>query len=290
MDTNCVAKKSERLRGIILLLATAVLWSTSGIGIKWIEWNPMAIAGIRSVVAALVILLIFRKSKWTFNRPMIYGGISYAAVVITFVIATKLTTAANAILLQYTSPIYVAILGTVFLHEKPRLSDWLTIGLVSCGMLLFFQDQMSPGNLMGNLVAIACGVATAILTVFMRFQKDGSPFGSAIIGNIITFLCGLPFMFDSSPGTGGWIALIALGCFQLGLSYALYSIAIKSVTALEAAVITMIEPLLNPLWVFLLLGERPGFWALAGGAIIMGGITIRYIVPALKKVKRVAEK
>lgn len=285
MTQNNTAGKSPKLRGVLLLIITALLWSTGGIGVKWIDWNPLAIAGVRSGISAIVIFTVFRKSPWTWNRPLIYGALSYTVMVFTFVTATKLTTAANAILLQYTSPIYVAILGAIFLQEKPHLNDWLTIGIASGGMLLFFQDQMSPGNLTGNLLAIAGGMATAILTVSLRAQKDGSPFGSVILGNILCFLCGFPFMLDGSPGMGGWLVLVALGCFQLGLSYVLYSYAIKYVTALEAAVITMIEPLLNPLWVFLLLGERPGFWAITGGVIIITGIMARYVLPVLKKVK-----
>lgn len=285
MNAICILEKSERLRGVLLLLITAVLWSTSGIGIKSIEWNPMAIAGVRSAVATIVFLVVFRKSAWVWNRAVFFGAISYTFMIFTFVIATKLTTAANAILLQYTSPVYTAILGAIFLHEKPRFYDWLTIGLVSSGMFFFFQDQMSPGNMMGNFLAIASGVATAVMAVSLRSQKDGSPFESIILGNILTFFCSLPFMFDGSPGTTGWMVLIVLGCFQLGLSFVLYSIAIKSVTALESAIVTMIEPVLNPLWVFLLLGEQPGFWAIFGGVIIITGITVRYIVPVLKMIK-----
>lgn len=284
MNISALLAKPGKLQGILLLVIAAMLWSTSGIGIKWIEWNPMAIAGVRSGIAFLVLLACFRKTDWTFNKPILYGGISYAAMVITFVAATKLTTAANAILLQYTSPIYVAILGAIFLSEKPTRQDWLTIVLVGAGMVLFFQEQMSPGNLTGNLLAIVCAMFTAVVTVSMRSQKDNAPFGAALLGNLITFLCGVPFMFDGCPRIESWIALLLLGCFQLGLSFVLYSTAIKSVTALEAAIITMIEPLLNPLWVFLLLGEKPGFWAILGGTVILIGITARYVLPALKKV------
>lgn len=159
----------------------------------------------------------------------------------------------------------------------------MTIGFVGGGMLLFFQDQMSAGSFIGNLLGIVSGIAMAVMVVSTRLQKAGSPFGSILFGNILTFLCGLPFMFDGSPGAAGWAAITALGCIQLGLSYVLYSIAIKYVTALEASIITMIEPLLNPIWVFVLLGEGPGFWSMLGGGVILLAIAVRYMWPAIKQ-------
>lgn len=263
-----------------MLLATAILWSTSGFGIKLINWNPMALAGARSAVAALVIWGTFRHNKLHWNWTLACGGAAYAVTVVTYVVASKLTTAANAILLQYTCPVFVAVLGVVFLKESPKFADWLTIIITSSGMLLFFQDKMSEGAFWGNLLAIASGVAMAVMIVCMRRQKDGSPFGAVLLGNILTFVVGLPFMFDSSPGADGWVLIIAMGCIQLGLAYALYSIAIKKVSALEASIITMIEPILNPLWVFLLVGEKMGLYSMLGGGVILIAIVLRYVIPA----------
>ena len=282
MKADCIFAGSERLKGIGLLVATAILWSTSGIGIKWIDWNPMAIAGIRSGIAAVVIWAVFRQSPLKYNRALFLGGAGYAATMLSFVVANKLTTAANVILLQYTCPVYVAILSALFLKERPDWQDWLTMAMVGGGMLLFFQDQMAPGGLAGNLLAIASGVFMAIMIVCLRFQKDGSPAGSVLLGNVLTFLCGLPFVFDGSPGLAGWAVLALLGVVQIGFSYVLYATAIKYVTALEASIITIIEPLLNPVWVFLIMGEKPGNWAMIGGGVIILAITSRYVLPALK--------
>ena len=273
---------SERLQGIVLLVITAVLWSSSGLFIKWIEWHPLAIAGARSAIAAIVIRIAFRHSPLSWNVSQVSGAVAYAAAMLTFVAATKLTTAANAILLQYTAPIYVAILGALFLREKPQLYDWLTIGLVASGMVLFFQEQVSTGGMLGNLLAIISGICLAIMIVSLRQQKDGCPSGSVFLGNILTFIIGLPFMFEGSPGIVGWGAIFGLGFFQLGLSYVLYTSAIKKTTALEASIITIIEPILNPIWVFLLIGEAPGGWSLVGGLVIVSAITGRYVLPALK--------
>jgi len=200
-----------------------------------------------------------------------------------FVAATKLTTAANAILLQYSAPIYVAVFGSLFLKEKTKPRDWVTILFVISGMVLFFIDEISMDNIYGNLIAVFSGLTFAALAIFMRMQKNGSPLESAFLGNIATAIIGLPFMFISEkPDFTGWIALLILGVFQLGLSYILYSIAIKHVTALEATIIPVIEPILNPLWVFLFTAEAPGKWAVVGGLIVLVSVTIRCVLSVIK--------
>ena len=280
--------KSEHFRAIILLVITSVLWSSGGLLIKSVDWHPLAISGARSFIAAIVIRVAFRREPLNINKTQIAGAIGYLATVMLFVSATKLTTAANAIVLQYTAPIYVAIFGAWFLKERTTALDWMTIVFVFGGMILFFQDQMEAGHLLGNMLAVASGVSLAMMAMAMRKQKDGSPFGSVFLGNVLAFLGGIPFMLGGGPDLAGWGAIVLLGCFQLGLSYVLYSIAIKHVTALEATIITMIEPVLNPVWVFLLLGEVPGPWSLAGGLVILAAIIARYAIPALRTAKETA--
>jgi drug/metabolite transporter (DMT)-like permease len=203
------------------------------------------------------------------------GAICYAGTVILFVIANKWTTAANAILLQYTAPIYVALLSAWFLKERITKSDLITIAAAIGGMALFFLDDLSKGGFWGNIVAILSGIAFAGTALFLRKQKDSSPLESVFIGNILTLLIGLPVMLQSSPAASGWLGLILLGVFQLGFSYILYAEAIKHVTALEAILIPVIEPILNPIWVFLLLHETPGRWAIIGGIIVLLSVILR---------------
>ena len=280
-----MSKMEKRTRAIIYLVITAVLWSLGGILIKSVKWNPVAIAGARSAISSLVILAYIKKPKFTWSSDQILAAIFYAGTVILFVSANKLTTAANAILLQYGAPVYVAILGSIILKEKTTISDWITIAVVIFGMFLFFLDKLQPGNLFGNIVAILSGVAFALYIIFMRKQKDESPIESTLLGNILTAIIGLPFMLNSSPTGSSWIGIILLGTVQLGLSYILYSIAIKEVTALEAILIPIIEPILNPIWVFLAMGEAPGKWALIGGVIILTSVTLRYSIPAIRKTR-----
>lgn len=268
--------------GLGLAFAAGVLWSMGGLLIKWVQWNPLAIAGARSAIATLVLLAFLRRPRFSWSYVQIGGAIAYAATVIMFVAATKLTTAANAILLQYTAPIYAALFGVWFLGERVTGRDWTIIAIVIGGMALFFFDRLTVGGLWGNVLALASGVTYAATAIFLRKQKDGSPLESVLLGNVLTALIGLPFMFQGAPGGSTWIGLILLGVFQLGLSYVLYSAALKRIAVLEAVLITVIEPILNPLWVFLVIGETPGQWAILGGLIVLAAITGRYVVGALR--------
>jgi len=277
MDTlfASTASKAQRYRGIGLAFAAGALWSLGGLLIKWVEWNPLAIAGARSAIAALLLFAVLRRPKLTWSSAQVGGALAYAATVILFVAANKLTTAANAILLQYTAPIYTAILGAWFLGERVTWGDWVTVAVVIVGVALFFLDHLTFGGLAGNLLSLVSGVTFAGVAVFLRKQKDDSALESVLMGNMVTALIGLPFMFQGTPGGQTWLGLILLGVFQLGLSYVLYTAALKRITALEGMLIAAVEPLLNPVWVFLAMGEQPGPWALVGGALVLIAITSR---------------
>ncbi|HPO82692.1 MAG TPA: DMT family transporter, partial [bacterium] len=199
----------KRSRAIIYLILTAILWSLGGVLIKSVKWNPVAIAGARSAIASLVMLAYIRRPRFTWSRAQILAAIFYAGTVILFVTANKLTTAANAILLQYGAPVYVAIFGSIILKEKTTTADWITISLVIFGMFLFFLDELRPGDLSGNIIAILSGITFALYIVFMRKQKDESPIESTLLGNILTVIIGLPFMLSSSPETrSSWIGIL----------------------------------------------------------------------------------
>lgn len=272
---------SDHNRAILFLLIASLLWSTGGFFIKWVDWNPMAISGVRSAIAAVIVLIAFRHDMKITGSPLqIAGAIAYALTVTLFVVANKLTTAANAILLQYTAPVHVALLAAWLLRERITLKDWLTIVAVLTGMVMFFFEQMSPGNLTGNLLALVTGFTFALFIVLLRKQKGASPAASVFLGNVFTAVLGLPFMFDSFPSLQGWAGMIYLGIFQLGLSYVVYTWALAHVRAMEAVLITLIEPILNPVWVFFLMGESPAITSLIGGAIIIGAVTVHHLAGA----------
>lgn len=266
---------NTRRRAIFYLITTAILWSLGGLFIKLIDWNPMAIAGARSGVAAIVMMAYLRRPIKGFGRNKVLGALAYASLVFLFVSANKLTTSANAILLQFTAPIWVALFSKWFLKEKVRKSDWLTIIIVMLGMILFFVGDINSGNNVGNFLAVLSGVAMAAVVISLKRQDQGSPVEMTLLGNILTFLIALPFFFISRPSLETILALLFLGVFQLGISYILYAISVKHVSALEAILIPILEPLLNPLWVFLVTKEAPGDYALIGGIIVIVAIVIR---------------
>jgi drug/metabolite transporter (DMT)-like permease len=267
-----------RKKAVVFLVLTAVLWSTSGVLIKWIEWHALAIAGMRSAIAAVFLCAVLRRPQFVWSGAQVGGGIAYAASVLFFVTATKLTTAANAILLVYTAPLYVALLSPWFLQEKTTKLDWVSIFLVLGGMGLFFLDRLTMAGWWGNICAMASGFATAWVVLCLRQQKDAAPLETVLLGNIIAACAGLPFMFRTLPDVASWVALLLSGTVQLGLASILYVQAIKHVRAVEAILIPVIEPILNPLWVMLLVGEVPGLWAIVGGAIVILSLTVRGLV------------
>jgi drug/metabolite transporter (DMT)-like permease len=203
------------------------------------------------------------------SRRAIPGAIAYAATVFLFVVATKLTTAANAIFLQYTAPIYIAMISPWFLSERTNWQDWLLVLLALSGVGLFFLDQLSFQGLWGVVAALASGFAFAWLAVLMRHQKAGSPEAVVLLGNAFTFLMALPWMFPILRIEQNGPRLLLLGVVQLTIPYLLYSVAIRHVRALDASIISIIEPILNPVWVMLATSERPAFWSIVGGAIVL---------------------
>ena len=270
----------ERKKAVAFLVLTALLWSTGGLLIKWITWHPMAIAGMRSAIAAVFLWCVLGRPHFAWSGVQLGGGCAYAASVMLFVVATKLTTAANAIVLVYTAPIYVALLSAWFLQEPVTRLDWLIIVLVCAGMGLFFCERLSLEGWWGNICAIGGGVAFAWVVLCLRKQKSASPLETVLLGNILAAFGGLPFMFSSLPDLTGWLALCFSGLVQIGFAFVLYVVAIKNVSALEAMLIPAIEPILNPLWVFLFIGERPSTWAMIGGALVLLCITVRGLVMA----------
>jgi drug/metabolite transporter (DMT)-like permease len=286
-----------RRKAIIYLLAAAVLWSMSGLFIKLISWNPLAIAGGRSGIAAVVMLIYLKlpffnikdakpasvKTRLGLSRIKLLGAFSYAALVILFVAANKLTTSANAILLQFTSPIWVALLSGWFLKERVRKSDWAAIAAVMVGMTLFFVGDLKSGNTLGNILAVLSGIIMAVFTILLKLQDEGSPVEMTLLGNIITLAAAVPFFFSSVPDLKSILCILVMGVFQLGISYILYATSVRYVSALEAILIPVVEPLLNPVWVFLFTGESPGSLAFAGGLIVIASIIIRSLYQQRKK-------
>jgi drug/metabolite transporter (DMT)-like permease len=265
----------HRKKAILYLIIASILWSTAGLFIKLIDWNPMAIAGARSGIAAIVMLLYLKKPITHVGKTKLLGACTYASLLIFFVTANKLTTSANAILLQFTAPIWVVLFSKLFLNEKIKKYDLVTIIFVLSGMILFFMGNLGSGTIIGNFVAILSGISMAGIVIFLKRLGDDSPVEMTFVGNIITFIIAVPFFFQSVPNLNSILVLLILGVFQLGISYIFYTLAIKYVSPIEAILIPVLEPLLNPVWVFIFTGETPGTYAFIGGAIVVIAIIIR---------------
>jgi drug/metabolite transporter (DMT)-like permease len=271
---------AQHRRAVVMLAVAAVLWSTSGVFIKVLDWGPLAILGGRSLVAALFYLAYLRPTEFRWTRLQVIGAVCVVVTQLTFISATKLTTAANAIFLQYAAPVYIVLLGWWLLGERPQRADWLAMPVIFAGLLLFLGQDMTFGGLMGNMLALVSGMTMAVLFIVMRLQKDGSPAHTILLGNLLGAAVGLPALLRADFTPVNVAAIIYLGVFQFGLAFLLYSHAIKHAPALESTLILMLEPILNPVWVFLVVGEQPGPSALLGAALVLGAILWRAVYAA----------
>ncbi|MDR2070935.1 MAG: DMT family transporter [Treponema sp.] len=279
--------KSSRQLGQGAIFLCAVLWSTSGLCIKLMDWHPILIAGARSFLAVLVLtaagFLKPRRIKVK-SRPLYVfaGGCAYASTMILFVIANKLTASANAILLQYSAPVWAAMLGWVLLKEKPRWEHWGALVLVMGGMILFFKDSLvlSGSAFLGNSIAVFSGICFGANSVFMRMLKDGNPADAMFLAHVFTAVFSIPFFFLYPPvvNAGALLAIAFMGVFQIGMASLLFAYGIKRVTALQAMLTAMIEPVLNPVWVLLVTGEKPAAPAIAGGLIIVAAVAASSLI------------
>jgi drug/metabolite transporter (DMT)-like permease len=273
---------SLRVKSLCYLALAALLWSSSGITIKSVEWAPLPLAAARGLMGAVTLALLCRRHL-AWRRPSRGQGLAmlfYLLLTISFVVSTKLTTAANAILLQYTAPVWVALFAPVFLKESTRRLDWLFIGLTFGGMAVFFMDSLSLEGVRGIFTAIVSGMAYAGLAMVLRREPEERKAVSIVYGNLLLCLLGLLVWRPPWPPLSDLLLLAVAGIFQLGLPYYLFTLASRGVTALEMVLVTALEPILNPLWVFLGLGERPAPWSLAGGAVVLLAVTLWSVLKA----------
>jgi len=291
---------SPRTRGILLVLLAALIWSSGGVGVKVVDTDPLAIAGWRSFFAAPVLLLAARASEPDFarraaslakRRYVWAASVAYAVMIVCFVVAAKKTTAANAIFLQYAGPIYVALLSWPVLGEPLSWKDGVATFASVCGMGLFFAGEMSFAEKGGDLIAVVSGMGFAAMPIFLRLEqraehREGappeqvasnfSPLMAMVMGNGLAVLfCGRAMVTHPPPTALGWVVIFLLGTVQIGLAYVFYASAVRKLPALESSLLACIEPVLNPLWVVLVVGEVPSRQAVAGGAIIISAVVAK---------------
>jgi len=233
----------------------------------------------------LLLLVPATRRGWGWRPALL--GVAYAATLILFVTANKLTTSANTIFLQATSPVYLLLLGPLFLKEPVRPRDFWVVAAVLVGLTLFFVGNeapvvTAPDPARGNLLALLSGLSFAITIAGLRGLSRGSAdagLATVAIGNLIAFFWGLPFALPVLSATPmDWAVILYLGAIQIGLAYACLTRGLRDVPALEASLLLMVEPVLNPVWAWLVHGERPSHWALLGGALIIGATTAQAVV------------
>ena len=267
--------------------------------IRLVDWHPLVIAGTRGLVAAVFILAVRflfpapqSAPKTTFNASFWISAFANAFVVITFVTANRLTASANAVLLQYSSPIWTVLLAWVVIKERPRWEQWGALALVFGGMFIFFREGLGAGTLLGDGVAVLSGICVATHVVFLRMSKDGNPRDILLASHIIAFVISLPFIFLHPPEmtvSSVW-PILFMGVIQQGAASLFFAYGIKRVNAIQAILTSTVEPLCNPLWVFVVLGEKPSSSAFVGGALILTAVLSSSIIGAKRKQREVSPK
>lgn len=282
-----MSERALQTRARAQLLLAALLFSTGGAAIKAASLTAPQIAGFRSGVAAVAVLLLARAARSRPRPAAIAVGLFYAATVVLFVLANRLTTAANTIFLQSTAPIYVLLASPWLLGERIGRRQLVVVAVAAAGLSLFMLGteparSTAPDPARGNLLAIVSGVTWAGTVVGLRRMArggagsgGGAPVHAVVIGNLLAFAICAPWAFPFTPSSTDLAVLAYLGVFQIALPYLAVGAAMRHVSALEASLILMIEPVLNPLWAFLLHDERPGPFAIVGGAILIGATLLQ---------------
>ena len=270
---------------LLFVIAAAVLWSTGGLFIKWTSLSGLELSFGRSLLAAITVAIFTRHEGFGLNRVTALASVLYAALLLLFVLATKETTAANAIFLQYTAPVYLLILEPLIYKEKFRQRDLIVVTVCVIGMSLFFVGKLRPQDVTGNLLALASGFCFACYFLLLRHSTSRSVnrASSVIYGNLLLVLVAAPAGLRTVPQMNmhDALSILYLGVVQIGLAYTLFTVAmVRGVRSLDAGIVGYIEPVLNPVWVFLVLGERPGSWALVGGAIIVIAVVCHTLMEA----------
>ena len=285
------------MAGQAAVLATAFLWSTSGFLIKLLSWHPIVIAGSRSLIASGFLLVLRFLSPPPANAknpafPFWAATFGNVFTMLCFVTANKLTASANVILLQYGAPVWAALLGWWIIKEKPRWEHWCALVLVIGGLFIFLREGLGSGSFGGDALSVVSGVFFASHTVFLRMLKDGNPRDAILMSHVVTGIISIPFMilYPPSISVSSMLPIIYMGFFQIGLASVLFSYGIKRVSAVQAMLTATLEPICNPIWVFIIIGERPSVSALIGGAIILCAVVFSSVIGRRRETARTQKR
>ncbi|MBQ7703683.1 MAG: EamA family transporter [Firmicutes bacterium] len=278
---------TDKRKGELMMVAAAVLWSISGITMKYIDWSPFLISGGRGIFSAIIVYLSMRLSHYPLRFTKKSMGIAVATFIniLTFIAANKMTTAANAIVLQYTAPIFVVLITVFILKRRLKAYEIVAVLVAIVGVVFFFLDQMSPQGMLGNVSATVSGFFMALVYALSgEIKDDGERISGLAIGHAMLAIIGIPIgliLTDPANITTVPILLVVfLGTIQMGIPYVLFGRASVLISNVELSLITMLEPMLNPVWVALIYGEIPGPRALFGAALIIGAVIAYTVIDA----------
>ncbi len=276
---------TQAIRSRQALLVAAALFSTGGVAIKAVHMPGVQVACLRSGIAAVALLLFLPQARRNWNGRVLLLAVAYALTLVTFALANRLTTGANAIFLEDSAPLYILALSAFLLKEKPRRIDLWVMLPFALGIACFFAGSehavvTATNPPLGNLLAAASGVFYALVVVGFRFFSRAGDAGASMAtvgaGNVLACLLGLPFFYSfTAGGLADWLILVYLGVVQIALAYVLMTWAMKRVPAVEASLLLLLEPVLNPVWTWLVYREQPGKFAIAGGLLILGATAAR---------------
>lgn len=293
MISKALSKIPHHRKGLVLISIAAFFWSTGGLSIKLLQnLDTFQISFYRSIFAALAIVVISaakkQKIKYSFDFISVLCFTAFAGILILFVAATKLTTAANAIFLQFSAPIYLVLLEPLMFKTKFDKRNIITIVVVIFGMVLFFFGRLELGNIYGNLLAILSGICFALFTLFLKWKKQlhksEDTISNVVLGNLLVGLICVPIIFPNfSLDISQAAILIYLGAVQIGISYMIFNEGIKYVSATESMIIATLEAIFNPIWVFFGVGETPSVYSIIGGCVILGAILWRNLLSKPKE-------
>ncbi|MEF9919922.1 MAG: DMT family transporter [Erysipelotrichaceae bacterium] len=280
---------NKRLKGNLFILLTAFCWSLAGLLIRLVSWNGTLIAGVTCLIAYVMVSIYRRSFKVKFTKFVVFTAFCSCMTNLTFVYANQMTTAANAIVLQYVSPLFCLLYGCLYYRTKPTVKQFLVIMMALSGLVLFFFGKLDQGAMLGNLLAILSGVFFGAV-FFLNTLPKANPLDSTMISYMFQILLALPFFVSIPPvSSKAWIAILLIGLIQMGLSGITFAIGIRNTDSISANLIGLLETIMSPLWVLLAYGEKPGTYALFGGSLLLGAVVLNVILGQreIKKAKRI---
>lgn len=269
-----MTETKQQLKGAAFIAAAALLFSIGGLVIKLLPWSPLSINGGRNILAAAVTALYMKstRQKFVFNWSVLLGAVAFGATTTLFVWATKLTTAANAILLQFTSTIFIMLFLWIFWKQRPRKIDVIGSAVILFGVAFFFLDSLSTGGMLGNILAVASGLTYSVVYL-VKLIPNSNASSSFLLGQLITGTIGIPFICTETDFSGSiLLGILILGLFQQGVAFIFFTKGILMTPPVAASLVGTVEPILNPILVAIFYGEVLGPTAIVGAVIVIGGI------------------